>query len=270
MSDDTTQYTSTGIAYQRSGPTGAVPVVLIHAGITDRRMWDPIWPALTVRHDALRLDLRGFGESAARPQGALDPVADLHTTMAEAGIGSCHLIGASFGAGVAVEYTLAHPAQVHSLLLVTPGGSLIDEVTQDLEAFISAEDAAMERGDLDGAAEANVRWWVDGPHRGPDDVDTNVRAGVHQMQLRAFELTQDWDDIDEHEADPPALQRLSEIAVPTTVLTGALDISAIAVAAHAVTTGISGAQHTDWPGVAHLPAMERPEQFLQLLTEWLN
>jgi len=270
MSDDTTQYTSTGIAYQRSGPTGAVPVVLIHAGITDRRMWDPIWPSLTARHDALRLDLRGFGESAARPQGSLDPVADLHTTMAEVGIGSCHLIGASFGAGVAVEYALAHPAQVHSLLLVTPGGSLIDDVTPDLEAFISAEDAAMERGDLDAAAEANVRWWVDGPHRGPDVVDAGVRALVHQMQRRAFELSQNWDDIDEHEPDPPALHRLSEIAVPTTVLTGALDISAIAIAAHAVTTGITGAQHTDWPGVAHLPAMERPEQFLQLLTEWLD
>jgi pimeloyl-ACP methyl ester carboxylesterase len=42
-----TSYTSAGIAYDREGPRGELPLVLIHAGVADRRMWDPIWPALT-------------------------------------------------------------------------------------------------------------------------------------------------------------------------------------------------------------------------------
>ena len=41
-----TSYTPDGIAYDRAGPRGGLPVVLIHAGVADRRMWDPIWPAL--------------------------------------------------------------------------------------------------------------------------------------------------------------------------------------------------------------------------------
>lgn len=58
-----------GIAYDRAGPPVELPVVLIHAGVADRRMGDPQWSALTALRDAVRLDLRGFGESTARPHG---------------------------------------------------------------------------------------------------------------------------------------------------------------------------------------------------------
>jgi pimeloyl-ACP methyl ester carboxylesterase len=74
--------TPAGIAYDRAGPRGEVPVVLLHAGIADRRMWDPIWLALAVERDVVRLDFRGFGESARRPRGMLSPVDDVLDTLA--------------------------------------------------------------------------------------------------------------------------------------------------------------------------------------------
>ena len=77
--------------------------MFLHAGVADRRMWDPQWPALTAERDVLRLDLRGYGESVVRPRGALFTVSDVLDTLAELGIGRCHLVGASFGASVAVE-----------------------------------------------------------------------------------------------------------------------------------------------------------------------
>lgn len=261
--------TTAGIAYDRSGPRGDLPVVLIHAGVADRRMWDPLWPALTAERDVVRLDLRGFGESAARPLGPLSPVDDVLGTLAELGIGRCHLVGASFGAGVAVEVALTRPDQVDSLLLSAPGGSLIPELTPDLREFIEAERSAMARDDLDGAVEANVAWWVDGPQRDGSEVDPAVRDMVRQMQRRAFELTAGWDDVEEKELDPAALDRLAEIRVPTLVLVGALDLLAIQDAAQRVTDGIAGARRVDWPGTAHLPSMERPDDFLALLRDWL-
>lgn len=91
-----TPRTPAGIAYDRSGPGGDVPVVLIHAGVADRRMWDPVWPALTAERDVVRLDLRGFGESTLRPSGVLSPVDDVLDTLAQLAIGCCHLVGASF------------------------------------------------------------------------------------------------------------------------------------------------------------------------------
>jgi 3-oxoadipate enol-lactonase len=265
-----TSYTSTGIAFDRAGPRGELPVVLIHAGVADRRMWDPVWPALTAERDAVKLDLRGFGESATRPDGALSPVADVLNTVTEIGVGRCHLVGASFGAGVAVEVALTRPELVASMLLSAPGGSLIGEVTPDLRAFIEAERTALAAGDLEAAVEANLTWWVDGPRRDAGDVDRVVRDLVRQMQLRAFQVTADWDDVQERELDPPALDQLADLRVPTLVLVGALDLDAIAVAARRVADGISGARLVDWPDTAHLPSSERPTDFLALLRDWLT
>ena len=127
-----TSYTSAGIAYDRAGPRGDLPVVLIHAGVADRRMWDPLWLPLTAERDVIRLDLRGFGESVTRPRGLLCPADDVLDTLTEVGIDSSHLVGASFGAGVAVEVALTRPEMVASLLLSAPGGSLIAEAAAGL------------------------------------------------------------------------------------------------------------------------------------------
>jgi 3-oxoadipate enol-lactonase len=265
----TTSRTPTGIAYDRAGPSGDVPVVLLHAGIADRRMWDPQWPALTSRRDVVRLDLRGFGDSTDRPAGALSPVEDVVATLTHVGIERCHLVGASYGAGVAVETTLTRPDLVASLLLSAPGGSLITEATPDLQAFFDAERSALAVDDVDAAVEANLVWWVDGPKRAPRDVDESVREQVGRMQRRAFELIADWDDVLEEEMDPPAVDRLAEIDVPTLVLVGGLDLDAIAYTARRVTAGIRGSRRLDWPDTAHLPSMERPDDFLALLDGWL-
>jgi len=146
----------TGIAYDRAGPHADLPVVLLHAGIAGRRMWDPQWPALTAERDAVRLDLRGFGESTARPRGPFSPADDVIDTLATLGIERCHVVGASLGAGVAVEVALTRPERVGSLLLSAPGGSLIAEATPDLREFVDAERSALARGDLDGAVDANL------------------------------------------------------------------------------------------------------------------
>jgi 3-oxoadipate enol-lactonase len=264
-----TLHSPAGIAYDRAGPRGDLPVVLIHAGIADRRMWQPQWSALAAQRDAVRLDLRGFGESTQRPPGALSPVDDVINTLEALGIGRCHLVGASFGAGVAVEVALKRPELVDSLLLSAPGGSLIAQATADLRAFFDAERSALARDDLDGAVEANLSWWVDGPHREAHDADPAVRDLVGQMQRQAFELTAGWDAVEEAELDPPALERLAEIQVPTLVLVGALDLDAIVDTARRVTDEIPNARRVDWPDTAHLPSMERPDDFFALLRGWL-
>jgi 3-oxoadipate enol-lactonase len=265
-----TWLTSPGIAYDRAGPRGDLPVVLLHAGIADRRMWDPLWSALAVERDVVRLDLRGYGESTTPPPGMLSPVDDVLDTLAEVGIDRSHLVGASFGAAVAVEAALTRPQQVASLLLSPPGGSLLAELTPDLRAFIDTEAAALARGDMDAAVEANLRWWVGGRGRDAGDVDPAVRELVRLMQRRAFEVSADWDDIEERELDPPPLDRLTEIRVPTLVLVGSLDLEAIHAAARQVVDGIAGARLITWPHTAHLPSMERPDDFLALLRDWLT
>lgn len=157
-------------------------------------------------------DLRGFGSSVTRPDdGRLDRVADLIDVLDALDIGHAHFVGASLGAGVAVELALARPDVVSSLLLCPPGGSLLAELTPDLAAFFAAEREALAANDLDAAVGANVDSSLVGAGRIPADVEPAAIDLVRTMQRRAFEVTADWGDLDEVELEPPALERLDEV-----------------------------------------------------------
>lgn len=245
--------------------------MLLHAGVADRRMWDPQWAGLTAARDAVRLDLHGFGQSDRAPVGALDPVADVLDTLEYLGVGSCHLVGSSLGAGVALEVALTRPGLVRSLLLAPPGGSLLTERSPALASFAAAENAALERGDLDAAVEANVDAWVVGQGRTLDDVDPAVTASVRAMQRRAFEIDASWEDSDleEVELDPPAVQRYAEVGPPVLLVVGAHDLGPVHRAADDIQAQVAQVRRVDRPHAAHLPSMEEPENFLRLLLDWV-
>ncbi|RNB52200.1 alpha/beta hydrolase [Agromyces tardus] len=263
-----TGVTPSGIAFDSVAASGT-PVVLIHAGIADRRMWDPQWSQLTAARSAVRLDLRGFGESATEPEGEWSHAADVVETLRHLGIERCHLVGASFGAGVAVEVALTAPERVESLLLCPPGGSLLATLTPDLKDFFDAEKRALARDDLDAAVEANIDAWVVGPRRSANEVDPSAVAAVRTMQRRAFEVAASWQgNAPELELDPPALERLSQITARTLVLVGGHDLETTDDAAARLIAGVTGARRIDWPDVAHLPSLEKPQAFLYLLMDW--
>jgi pimeloyl-ACP methyl ester carboxylesterase len=247
-------------------------VVLLHAGIADRRMWDPQWAGLAAVRDAVRLDLRGFGESDRPPEGTLDPVGDVLGTLDHLGVTACHLVGSSFGAGVAVEVALTRPGMVRSLLLAPPGGSLLTERTPALAAFAAAENEAMARGDLEAAVEADVVAWVVGEGRSLDDVDPGVTASVRVMQRRAFDIDSSWGDLDldEVDLDPPAVERYAEVRQPVLLVVGGHDLDTVHLAAAALDAGLPQVRRVDRPDVAHLPSMEEPEVFLRLLLDWVT
>ena len=141
-------------------------------------MWDPQWDSLVVDHDVVRPDLRGAGESSTLPEGPLSDVDDVARLLDTLGVARWHVIGASFGAGVATELALTRPDLVRSLLLCPPGGSLLALRTPDLQAFADAENAALERGDLAAAVEANLGTWVVGSGRREADVDAGLLDAV--------------------------------------------------------------------------------------------
>jgi len=246
--------------------------VLVHAGIADRRMWDNVWPGLIAEHDVVRLDLRGWGESTARPEGPWSQCADVRTALVELDIEHAHLVGCSYGAGICAELALQHPDLVASLLLAAPGGSLLAERTDDFARFLDAERGALERGDIDAAVEANVVHWVDGPHRGPDVVPAAVRNAVREMQRLAFDITLPWPDAiweAEEELDPEPPARVADIATPTLVLLGELDMDTVRETADRLAAQVPDVRRVDWPDVAHLPSMERPDDFVELTLDWV-
>jgi pimeloyl-ACP methyl ester carboxylesterase len=259
--------TTAGLAFDEQG--SGSPIVLAHAAVADRRMWDPQMPALAASHRVIRYDCRGFGESLP-PQGSWSQHTDLLDLLDELLISRAHLVGASMGAGIAVEAALARPGSVDSLVLVAPGGALFDDSPPELRPIWAAEVDALDRGDVAAAVEVNLRAWVDGPDRTPDLVDPAVRAVVGTMQREAFELPA-WDQeaAPEYELSPPATARLTELACPILVVVGDADQPSIRTAAERIAEVASLARLVVWPGVAHMLTLERPDEFAALVLEFV-
>jgi 3-oxoadipate enol-lactonase len=246
------------------------PVVLLHEGIADSRMWEPQWASYAERHRVVRFDMRGFGESPPIV-GTFSLTGDLVELLDGLELGPAALIGVSLGGSVAMEGTIARPDLVSRLVLVAPGLRGF-EMNDETKAGWAEEEASLERGDLDEAVEINLRMWVDGPSRSPDEVDPEVRRKVGEMQRRAFEL---WREAGEEEGDHQPLvedwgERLGQISVPTLVVVGELDRPEMHEIADRLEAAIPNVRRETIAGTAHVPSMERPEEFDRLVLGFLS
>jgi pimeloyl-ACP methyl ester carboxylesterase len=70
--------------------------------------------------------------------------------------------------------------------------------------------------------------------------------------------------------DPPTVDRLSEIGAPALILVGDSDQPRTLAAADLLASGLPNAQKVVMAGVAHLPNMERPEEFNRILLDYLE
>jgi pimeloyl-ACP methyl ester carboxylesterase len=242
-------------------------VALIHAGIADSRMWAPQLRSFAAEHRVIAPDLPGFGQSPF-DSDVIDYRASVRAALDAAGMDRAAAVGTSFGGRIALELALESPERVSALVLVGPG---LDSHrwSEEMNAFDNEEEGALARGDLDAAVDSQLRAWVAGPRRSLDAVDPGVRDLVAEMQRNAYELQQGHDDVRSTPLDPRASQRLSEISMPTLVVTGDEDFADIHEIADKLVAEIPGAKRATISDAAHLPNLERPEQFDRIVLGFL-
>jgi len=238
-------------------------IVLLHEGICDSRMWDPQWETWARSHRVLRFDFRGFGRSPQEP-GAYSGARDVIELLDRHGFERAALVGVSLGGRVALEVVLAQPERISALVLVGAGLPGHDW-SEEMKANWEEEETALRAGNLDGAVEVCLRTWVDGPRRRPEDVDPQVRARVGEMQKRAYELQLGLKEDEEELLVEDVAGRLGEIKAPTLVLAGAEDQPDIQAIADRLASEIPGARRETIANTAHVPSMERPEEFDRLV-----
>ena len=239
-----------------SGP----PVVFVHAAIADSRMWEPQWVSFAGRHRLVRMDIPGFGRTPIDrlPVTHARDVVDL---LDELEISAAGVVGASLGGRVALEVAIARPDLVQALVLVDTGLPGM-EWSEAVRAHGAAEDEAVTQGDLTAATELNLRMWVDGPRRGPGDVDPRVRMAVADMTHRALELqAPHWERLGEDLLVPDVAERLEEVRAPTLVVVGDEDVDDMHMLAKRFAAEIPDAQLATIAGAAHVPSLEQPELF---------
>ncbi|UXI65838.1 alpha/beta fold hydrolase [Tahibacter amnicola] len=255
-----------GTLHVESVGTGSA-VLLIHGGFGDRRMWDAQFTELASRYRVIRVDLRGFGASPT-PTAAYDPVGDIATVLDHLGVPKAHFVGNSMGGALAIDVALAHPDRVSSLTVVSsgPNGFPLGEDRPRYAKEIASIVAVFEAATTEGVDRAAALWEAH-PMVSVARADRNVAPRLHAMlqDNRQIFLLPFWPDDDKR-----AVHRLEHIVTPTLLIVGDKDIELVQAAARFASARIPGARLVTMAGTDHLPQMEQPERFNQLLAEFLR
>ena len=249
------------------------PLVLMHGGIMDNTMWDDQFAEFARHYRVIRYDLRGYGQSALPGSESFSMRGDLRALLTFLGIEKTNVLGISMAGSIAIDFTLDYPDMVRALILVAPGVSGYDydsAETEDEKAMFQEIEAAYERNDLERATELEMRAWVDGPNRTPEQVVPQVRKRVYDMNLRNNRRAAGIEWPATQKLEPPAFERLAEIRVPTLLIVGDGDVHEQITVVDALATKIPGARKAVMHGVAHVPNMERPAEFNQLVLDFLK
>jgi len=242
------------------------PLVLVHAGIADGRMWEGQIEAFARRYQVIRYDQRGFGRTAM-VEGPYSHHDDLRGLLDSLGVERAHLVGCSMGGGAVLDFALGYPERAGALVLVGSAVSGFEgnfEPPEQWGELVAADEA----GDLERVCELEVRIWVDGPGRRPEDVDAALRDLVYEMNLIA--LKNEASGLGEEVApDPPAADRLSEVRSPSLVMVGDSDQPRTLAAADLLARELPNARRVVMRNTAHLPNMERPEEFNGIVLDFL-
>ena len=231
-----------------SGP----PVVLLHAGIADSRMWDLQFEAFAAAgHTVLRYDQRGYGRTVPVP-GSYIPREDLRVMLKALGIERPSLVGCSMGSRTALDFALRYPDRLDRLVLTAP--SVYDFRYTGPPSPLSAQiEMAELDDDLARVNELEIQMWVDGPRRRPEQ----VAAWVRELALEMNGLALANEGIGREEPPPAVEGRLLTLRPPVLVVVGEEDTHRTRATADWLLRQMPAARRVDLPDAGHLPNMEQ-------------
>ncbi len=249
------------------------PLVLIHGGYMDNRMWDDQFVAFAERYKVVRYDVRGFGKTDL-PQTPYMDRQDLYNLLTFLGIKKTYLLGLSLGGVIAQDFTLEHPEMVDALVLV---GAPIGGYPHELMFTEVQLQEQMRRWAVFGKAiqERDRTAMVEALMKDATLVPSSQYPVARQRvrdQLSEYSFGWVLDPASQQQLDPPAYERLAEIHAPTLIITGAEDERQLHKSADKQEQNIKGAKRVTIPETHHMPNMEKPGEFnrivLGFLAEW--
>jgi pimeloyl-ACP methyl ester carboxylesterase len=249
---------------------GAGPaVVLLHAGVCDRRCWRGVGDRLAAAGwDVTAYDRRGFGE--VPPSGApFRHVDDLLAVLdADSPGAPAWLVGSSMGGGVALDAALEAPDRIAGLVLLAPAVSGDPEPSDEehvaaTNGLAQAIDAAWTAGDLEAANRLEVRLWLDGPAAPEGRVGGPARELA--LEMNRIVLANDAEAEHDGASGLDAAGRLHEIQVPVTVACGDLDVPLQIDRSAELAGALPRGTHRTLEGRAHLPYLEAPGEVAALV-----
>jgi pimeloyl-ACP methyl ester carboxylesterase/quercetin dioxygenase-like cupin family protein len=247
------------------------PLVLLHGGYLDRRMWDDQFAVFAQDYQVIRYDIRGFGKSAL-PQVPYSDRQDLFNLLTFLDVEKIYLLALSLGGEVALDFTLEYPGMVEALILVgspVPGYPVElmftqEQLEQQIQRWTPFRQAKNER---------NIPAMVDQLMNDETLVPSpNYPAARQFVRENLSEYSFVWvlDPAPKQELVPPAYERLAEIHVPALIIVGAEDHFQLHKSADKLEKDIDGARRVTISETHHMPNMEKPEEFNRIVLDFLK
>jgi len=233
-------------------------VLLLHGGLGDSELWEPVVPLLADRFRTIRSDLRFYGRSVG-PAAPWSWQEDVIALLDALGLERAALVGLSLGGKIALDVALAHPGRLWALALVSPalGG-------HDGSAYTHAQEAAYEEalaaGDLEAAMAIDLEVWA------PLGVDDRIK--------RLWYATPEANPLPPGVAHRPpaggaAKARLGELSVPTLVVTASHDPEGFREIGAIVARATRDARHVELDS-DHYLTLREPGLLAATLLEFLG
>ncbi len=251
------------IYYEAEG--SGEPVVLIHAGIANLRMWGGQVPALRDAYRVIRYDTRGFGRTETEDV-AFSNRADIAALLDHFGEESAHVVGVSRAGSIALDFTLEFPERVRSLVVAAGGVSGYDAPGDDPSIWEQVEKWEQAH-DWEPLAAWETNYWVNGPDQALDRVDGGIRELVHDWILTTYQAEKA--EGRPQVLTPPAAGRLDEVRAPLLVMLGTFDEPSTSASMRHLAQRVPHARLEVFE-TAHMLNLEQPERFNRVLREFLD
>lgn len=265
------------VTFRVDGPVDAPVVVLIHGMAGSSATWREVIPTLATRYRVVAPDLLGHGRSA-KPAGdySLGAHASLvRDLLAHLGIGRATIVGQSLGGGVAMQFAYQYPDTCERLVLVSSGGlgrdvnwilRLLSLPGAELVLPVAVPGFVRDQGN------AISRWLHRQGIRPPRVAEMwQAYASLADGETRQAFLRTLRSVVDPGGQSVSARDRLYlAAAVPTLIMWG--DNDPIIPVSHAFEAHelMPGSRLEIFEGVGHFPQVEVPEQFCEVLIDFLD
>lgn len=237
-------------------------ILLLHAGIADKRMWENEVNLLSKDYCVIAVDLPGFGESKILGN-RINYVEIIETVLEHYELTEVTIIAASFGGKIAIDFCLIHPQKVKKMILISPAVS----GWEDSKELIDYEEQESLTTDVRDLVTLNYEFWIT---RGRDTPNVNIEAEKLIIEMLQHNFLLEDNKVEEINIIDNSLKRLENIDQPLLIINGENDISDFLAIGSCIHNKVQLSQREVIPNTAHLPNLENSKLVSWYITEFLK